>query len=86
MARTYITVGFLALVCLVPLAVTSTDNWRRRLGRKWVKLHRLVYLIVSLGLLHYFWLIKDDYAEWVFYFALFLALMLERGYHRWQRS
>jgi sulfoxide reductase heme-binding subunit YedZ len=78
--RTYITVGFLALLLLVPLAVTSTNGWRRRLGRRWLKLHRLVYVIVSLGLLHYFWLTKDGFEEGALYLAVFAVLMLERGY------
>jgi sulfoxide reductase heme-binding subunit YedZ len=76
--RTYITVGFLALLGLVPLAITSTNGWRRRLGRRWQKLHRLVYPIVGLGLLHYFWLTKDGYAEGVLYLAIFAGLMFER--------
>lgn len=76
--RTYITVGFLALLGLVPLAVTSTAGWRRRLGRRWQKLHRLIYPIAGLGLLHYFWLTKDGYAEGVLYLAIFAGLMIER--------
>ena len=84
--RTYITVGFPALLLLVPLAVTSTNGWRRQLGRRWVILHRLVYLVIALGLLHYFWLTKDGFAEGVLYLALFLGLMLERGYHHWAQS
>lgn len=84
--RTYITVGFLALVLLVPLAVTSTNGWRRRLGRRWLTLHRLIYLIVGLGLLHYFWLTKDGFAEGALYLLLFTGFMAERGYQRWRRS
>jgi sulfoxide reductase heme-binding subunit YedZ len=57
--RPFITVGFTALVLLVPLAVTSTNGFQRRLGRKWVKLHRLVYAIAVLGLVHYWWQIKS---------------------------
>lgn len=77
--RSYITVGFLALVGLVPLAVTSTAGWQRRLGRRWRKLHQLVYLVTGLGLLHYFWLTKDGYAEGVLYLAIYGALMIERA-------
>jgi sulfoxide reductase heme-binding subunit YedZ len=58
--RPYITVGFTALVLLIPLAATSTRAMQRRLGRNWVKLHRLVYVIVVLGLVHYWWQIKSD--------------------------
>ena len=76
--RPYITVGFTALVLLLPLAVTSTNGWRRRLGRKWLTLHRAVYVAMALVLLHFFWLTKDDYAEPVLYLAVFAALMGER--------
>lgn len=58
--RPYITVGFLALLGLTPLAVTSTRAWQRRLGRRWTKLHRLVYPVVALVLLHFAWLVKAD--------------------------
>ncbi|MEJ2087827.1 MAG: sulfoxide reductase heme-binding subunit YedZ [Gammaproteobacteria bacterium] len=77
--RTYITAGFLALVGLTPLAVTSTSGWQRRLGRRWRKLHRLIYPIAGLALVHYFWLTKDGYGEGVLYLAWFAGLMLERA-------
>lgn len=76
--RPYIVVGFSALMLLVPLAVTSTNGWRRRLGRRWLTLHRLVYVAMGLVLLHEFWLTKDGYAEPVLYLVLFTALMIER--------
>ncbi|MEM8766601.1 MAG: ferric reductase-like transmembrane domain-containing protein [Pseudomonadota bacterium] len=76
--RPYITVGFAALLLLVPLAVTSTNGWRRRLGRRWVQLHRASYLAMALGLLHFFWLTKDGFAEVALYGLLFAALMTER--------
>lgn len=59
--RPYITVGMAALLLLIPLAVTSTKGWIRRLGKRWAKLHRLVYVATGLGILHYFWLVKSDY-------------------------
>lgn len=59
--RPYITVGMAAFVLLLPLAVTSTRGWIRRLGKRWVKLHRLVYVAAGLGIIHYFWLVKSDY-------------------------
>ncbi|MDZ7779933.1 MAG: protein-methionine-sulfoxide reductase heme-binding subunit MsrQ [Gemmatimonadota bacterium] len=59
--RPYITVGMAAFVLLIPLAVTSTRGWIRRLGKRWVKLHRLVYVAAGLGVVHYFWLVKSDY-------------------------
>ena len=58
--RRYITAGFTALVLLVPLAVTSTKGWIRRLGKRWQRLHRLSYVAASLGVLHFFWKVKAD--------------------------
>jgi sulfoxide reductase heme-binding subunit YedZ len=58
--RPFITVGFLALVLLVPLAVTSTRGWIRRLGRRWRLLHRLVYPAAALAVLHFYWKVKAD--------------------------
>jgi sulfoxide reductase heme-binding subunit YedZ len=58
--RPYITVGFAAFLTLIPLALTSTKGWIRRLGKKWGTLHRLVYLSAALGALHYYWLVKAD--------------------------
>lgn len=73
--RPYITVGFLALLMLIPLAVTSTSGWQRRLGRRWVKLHRLVYPIAILGVVHYWWQVKLDTSE-PFLYAFILAVLL----------
>lgn len=58
--RPYVTVGFAAWLLLVPLALTSTRGMMRRLGRNWSRLHRLVYPIAILGVLHYLWLVKAD--------------------------
>jgi sulfoxide reductase heme-binding subunit YedZ len=73
--RPYITVGFTALVLLVPLAATSTHALQRRLGRNWVKLHRLVYAIAVLAVVHYWWQTKLDVAE-PFLYAFLLAVLL----------
>ena len=73
--RPYITVGFTAWLLLVPLAVTSTKGWIRRLGKRWTKLHRLVYVSAALGVLHFFWLVKADTREPLIYAAV-LALLL----------
>jgi sulfoxide reductase heme-binding subunit YedZ len=74
--RPYITVGFTALVLLVPLAATSTAGMIRRLGPvAWRRLHRLVYLIGILGVLHYLWLVKVG-VHTPYYYALWLALVL----------
>ncbi|MHB8447799.1 MAG: protein-methionine-sulfoxide reductase heme-binding subunit MsrQ [Rudaea sp.] len=76
--RPYITVGFAAWLLLIPLALTSTQRMMRRLGRHWQLLHRLVYPIALLGVLHYFWLVKADHREPALYLAIWIALMLVR--------
>ncbi len=58
--RPYAVVGFTAWLLLIPLAVTSTRGWVRRLGKRWQKLHKLVYVAVALGLLHFYWQVKAD--------------------------
>ncbi len=58
--RPYITVGFSAFVTLIPLALTSTKGWMRRLGIRWTKIHRGIYLAATLGVIHYYWLVKSD--------------------------
>ncbi len=60
--RRYITVGFLGFLCLLPLAVTSTRSWMRRLGPRWNTLHRLAYAAGVCGVMHYLWLAKADLA------------------------
>ena len=76
--RPYITVGFAAWLLLIPLAVTSTRGMMRRLGRHWQRLHRLVYVIALLAVLHFLWLVKADHREPLLYLAIFAALMLLR--------
>ena len=73
--RPFITVGFSALVLLVPLAATSTQAMQRRLGRGWRALHRLAYVVPVLGVLHFWWLVKRDIRE-PLAFAVVLALLL----------
>jgi len=80
--RPYITIGFTALLLLIPLAVTSTNSMMRRLGRRWLKLHRLVYLVAILGVWHFYWQVKLDIAEPLIY-ALILAGLL--GYRIWRK-
>jgi sulfoxide reductase heme-binding subunit YedZ len=58
--RPFITVGSVAFLLLVPLAVTSTRGWIRRLGKRWQRLHRLVYLAAALGVVHFYWNVKAD--------------------------
>jgi sulfoxide reductase heme-binding subunit YedZ len=73
--RPYITVGFTAFLLLIPLAATSTDAMRRRLGRNWQRIHRFVYLISVFGVLHFWWLVKRDVTEPAL-FALAVAALL----------
>ncbi len=79
--RPYIIVGFSALLMLAPLALTSTKKSIRRLGKKWTKLHRLIYPIALLAILHFWWLIKAD----VFYPALFAVIFALLMAFRWIR-
>jgi methionine sulfoxide reductase heme-binding subunit len=82
--RPFITVGFTALVLLIPLAITSTRGFQRRLGRNWTKLHRLIYVIAPLGVAHYWWQIKSsaDIAEPLLYAFLLAVLLGVRLQHR----
>jgi methionine sulfoxide reductase heme-binding subunit len=58
--RPYITVGFSAFLILIPMAVTSTKGWIRRLGKRWTMLHKGIYLAATLGVVHFYWLVKAD--------------------------
>ncbi len=73
--RPFITVGFGAFLLLLPLAVTSNNAMVRRLGRNWQRLHRLVYAIGLLGVLHYWWLVKRDLTEPVIFAVVLVALL-----------
>ena len=80
--RPFITVGFAALLLLIPLAVTSTDRWMRRLGQRWHTLHKLIYVAALLGSLHFLWLVKADWREPALYIGAYVALM---AWRRWKR-
>jgi len=73
--RPYITLGMTALLLLIPLALTSTKGMMRRLGKRWKKLHRLVYVIAVLGAWHFYWQVKLDTLDATVY-AVILALLL----------
>jgi sulfoxide reductase heme-binding subunit YedZ len=74
--RPFITVGFTAFVLMIPLAVTSTSGWIRRLGgRRWNQLHRLVYVTAALGVVHYYWLVKIDTTRPIRYAIVVGALL-----------
>jgi len=76
--RPYIIVGSLAFLCLLALAVTSNRYSQRRLGRRWKQLHRLIYAVLGLGLLHFLWIVRADLEEWSIYAAIGAFLMLLR--------
>ena len=73
--RPYITIGFTALLLLIPLAVTSTNAMMRRLGRRWQRLHRLVYVIAVLGVWHFYWQVKRDVREPLIYAGILGVLL-----------
>lgn len=76
--RPFITVGMAAWIVLLPLALTSTRGWIRRLGRRWGLLHRAVYLAALLGVIHYYWRVKADTREPLIFAAVFVAVMALR--------
>ena len=82
--RPYITAGFTAFVLMIPLALTSTQGWIRRLGgKRWNLLHRLIYITAMGGVLHYFWKVKLDTTNPLYYAAVVAVLL---GARVWQRA
>lgn len=90
--RPYIIVGALGFASLLVLAVTSNRYSQKRLGARWKKLHRLVYVVLGLGLLHFLWVVRSDLREWAIYAAVGGVLMLlrvpmvVRRLPRWRRG
>ena len=76
--RPYIIVGSLGFLCLLALAVTSNRYSQKRLGARWKKLHRLVYLVLGLGLLHMLWIVRADLKEWAVYACIGCCLLALR--------
>jgi methionine sulfoxide reductase heme-binding subunit len=77
--RRFITMGMTALALMIPLAITSTAGWVRRLGFvRWQKLHRLIYFSASAAVIHYYWLVKSDVREPLMYFGILVVLMTYR--------
>ena len=76
--RPFITMGMLAFVCMIPLALTSTKGWIRRLGRRWQLLHRLVYVSAIAAGIHYLWKVKVIIGSPVYYAAIIAVLLLFR--------
>lgn len=77
--RPYITVGFTAFTLLIPLAVTSTNRMVQRLGNNWRKLHKLIYLIGVLAIIHYLWLVKADLLPPIIYGVILCVLLALRS-------
>jgi methionine sulfoxide reductase heme-binding subunit len=84
--RPWITLGFAGVLLLVPLAITSTRGWMRRLGRRWQRLHYAIYPATALGLWHYWWQVKLDVAVPAVYVTVFAALMAWRVWHARRRA
>jgi len=80
--RPYITLGMTGLLLLIPLAITSTKGMMRGLGKRWQKLHRLVYVIAIVGVWHFYWQVKLDTLDATVYAAILLALLGSRVYQR----
>ncbi len=80
--RPFITAGITAWLLLLPLALTSTNGMMRRLGRRWKRLHRSIYLIAILGVLHFIWQVKADLREPLIYAGL-LAILLGYRVAKW---
>jgi len=84
--RPYITIGFLGLLLLIPLAITSTNKMMRRLGRRWQSLHRLIYVIAILGVWHFYWQVKKDIREPLIYVGIVAVLLGYRAVRAWQKK
>ena len=84
--RPYVTAGFTAFVIMVPLALTSTAGMIRRLGKRWQKLHRLIYVAALAGVIHFYWLVKADIRRPAQYGFVLAVLLLYRLIMIWQPS
>jgi methionine sulfoxide reductase heme-binding subunit len=83
--RPYITVGFLGFSLMIPLAITSTAGWIRRLGgKRWNLLHRAIYLTAVCGVIHYLWLVKSDINRPMTYGAILAVLLAIRVWYAWR--
>jgi sulfoxide reductase heme-binding subunit YedZ len=76
--KRFIQIGLTAFLILVPLAITSTQGWRKRLGRRWKRLHRLAYLAALFAVLHFVWLVKADLRRPLTYGAVVVLLLVAR--------
>ncbi|MGD8933502.1 MAG: protein-methionine-sulfoxide reductase heme-binding subunit MsrQ [Gammaproteobacteria bacterium] len=80
--RPFITVGFTAFVLLIPLAATSTNSMMRRLKKNWSRLHKLIYVVAVLGVLHFLWAVKADTLEPMIYAVILLVLLGYRAFEQ----
>lgn len=83
--RPFITLGMVALVLLLAMAVTSTNGVRRRMGRRWIRLHYSVYAVGVLGVWHFWWQVKSDIREPLIYASILTVLLGHRLWHTWRR-
>lgn len=84
--RPYITIGTAAFLLLIPLAVTSTSKMMKRLGKNWKRLHQLIYISATLGIVHFLWLVKADVREPLLLGAVLVLLLVLRLPYLKQRS
>jgi sulfoxide reductase heme-binding subunit YedZ len=85
--RRFITAGMTAFLLMLPLALTSTSGWIRRLGgKKWKRLHQLIYFSAAAGVIHYYWLVKSDIRKPVFYGILLVMLLVWRAINSRQKT
>lgn len=81
--RTFITVGMLAWILMLPMAITSNSRMVRKLGQSWKRLHQVIYLVICLSCLHFIWLVKSDITEPLIYTGIGLSLLLFRIAHHY---
>ena len=84
--RPFITIGVFGVLSMAPLAITSTNNWRRKLGRNWNRLHQLVYLTGIAACWHFYWQVKKDLTEPLIYCSIVAVLLGARIIHTWRRK
>ena len=82
----YVLIGFSGWLLLLPLAITSSDEMKRKLKSNWKRLHRLIYLIAILGVLHFLWLVKKDITEPLIYASIiFILFLLRLNIFKWKK-
>jgi methionine sulfoxide reductase heme-binding subunit len=84
--RPFITIGFVSYMLLLPLALTSSNAMQRRLKKRWVTLHQLVYVIPVLVVVHFIWSLKADYSEPLLYLTIFVMLLMMRLFYNRKKA